>query len=204
MKKLLIFSCFMAFFLTLSAQTDIKKNAFYLGFGSVVSYKMESFSPAIDFYYNRTLGKGWEFNAGYKFKNYDLNPIPPEHPSSMPIYYQVYDYQAHVLFIGMAYAFRVNHFSLSPMLGTGYGFTKLIANKSSGDKNIEFPLISLGLSLAYNLNSWMFFCSYNYDFPFFSNSKLAQFFSTTDRVIFTKKTEYYFNSDIKVGIGYKF
>ena len=55
------------------AQNDNKKNSISLGFGSVVTTKMESFSPTVDLSYRRDVFKGFGLNVGYKFKGISIN-----------------------------------------------------------------------------------------------------------------------------------
>ena len=72
MKRMLIMT-FLIFLVSTGISQDNKKNSISLGFGSVVSTKIESFSPVMDVCYRRDFNNGLGINLGYRYKdcNYD-------------------------------------------------------------------------------------------------------------------------------------
>lgn len=108
MKKLLLLIIAINIGIILNAQSDNKKNSINLSAGSVVSAKMESFSPAIDLSYRREFFKGLGLNIGYKFKRYDTQGIPVEHEDLFSTYYDTYDYNSSLFYLGIDYCVKVN------------------------------------------------------------------------------------------------
>mgnify|MGYP003557289959 FL=1 len=67
MKRMIIIT-FLFFLVFAGIAQDNKKNSISLGFGSVVSTKIESFSPVMDVCYRRDFNNGLGINFVYRYK----------------------------------------------------------------------------------------------------------------------------------------
>ena len=214
MKRLVLVLTLMCASLGLKAQTELQKNnSISLSAGSVVSNKIESFSPAIDLNYRRDFFKGLGLSVGYKFKRYDTQGIPIEHEDIFSTYYDTYDYNSSLFYLGIDYCFKVNNIHIIPLIGVGYGSIKMFTNETNGNYNKKYakkgwckdknPMMFLGIKAGYDFDKFMVFCSYNYDFPQINMANL-EYEYTMDHVVYIKNEKYYRNGDFKLGVAFKF
>lgn len=211
--KLIALFLLLVFAGSLKAQESQKKNSINLSAGSVVSAKMESFSPAIDLSYRREFFKGLGLNIGYKFKRYDTQGIPVEHEDLFSTYYDTYDYNSSLFYLGIDYCVKVNNIHIIPLIGLGYGSIKMFTNETNGNYNKKYaqkgwckdknPMMFLGIKAGYDFDRFTVFCSYNYDFPQINMANL-EYEYTMDHVVYIKNEKYYHNGDFKLGVAFKF
>ena len=213
MKRVVLIVMLMCVSFTMAAQDDYK-NSVSIGLGSVVSAKMESFSPTVDVSYRRDVLKGLGMNVGYRFKHYDTKGIPIENENTFPIYHDVYDYNSSSVYFGIDYRFKINNICITPLIGAGYDFMKMYPNETNGNYSKELSssgyykkhkgmTMFSGINIGYEFERFVIFCSYNYDFPQINTDELNYIY-TMDRVVYIEGKEYYYNGDIKFGVAFKF
>lgn len=193
---------------------DNKKNDISISFGSVVSAKMESFSPTVDVSYRRDILKGFGLNVGYRFKYYDMKGIPIESEDTFPIYHDVYDYNSSFVYFGIDYRFKINNVYIYPQIGVGYNFMKMFPNETNGDYSKELSssgyykkhkgmTMFSGVNIGYEFGRFVIFCSYNYDFLHINPDEFKYFY-TMNKVVHIEGGKYYYNGDVKLGVAVKF
>lgn len=215
MKNILIVLIICAMSLLCEAQ-DNNKNSISLGFGSVVSTKMESFSPVIDLTYRKDLTDKLGLNIGYKFKDCNYDKVCVQR--TIDVYGNLHFYTdspnllTHSAIIGLAYKLRLSeNIYLVPILDLGLGFSKMTRTWTYS-KNGHTGIGSLGrgltssinpsINIEYNFKKFKILCSYTYEMLFV----IGEFYKPNLMVhwldIFT--TDYYFLGDFKLGVAYKF
>ena len=140
-----------------------------------------------------------------------MKGIPIENDEdTFPIFHDVYDYNSSFVYFGIDYRFKINKVYITPQICVGYNFMKMYPNESNGNyrtnscgvkcKDIMLvPCIDIG----YEFDSFVIFCSYNYDFPKINTEEL-EYFYTMDRLVYIEEEKYYYNGDIKLGVAFKF
>ena len=215
MKRMLIMT-FLIFLVSTGISQDNKKNSISLGFGSVVSTKMDSFSPVIDLNYRRNLTDRLGLNVGYKFKDCSYDTIyelrSNETISKYTVQYKGV-FKSNSVYFGLTYNIEIaNQLYIVPIFNIGVGYAiydYTIPNQYIGDvveyeDCNKFIYINSAVNIEYNVRLFKIFCSYSYDMPFIKNGFKSPFFDLEARTNRVFKTNYYFLSDLKLGVAFKF
>lgn len=208
---------FLFFLVFTGIAQDNKKNSISLGLGSVVSTKMESFSPVIDLTYRRNLTDRLGLNVGYKFKDCSYDTVYElrvnEEISPMVPYKYKGVFKSNSVYLGLSYNIKiVDKLYLIPIINIGVGlaiYDYTIPNIYIGevytyDMRGMFFYINPTVNIEYNIGLFKIFCSYSYDRPFIKNGFKSPFYDSEARSNRTFKTDYYFLSDLKLGVAFRF
>lgn len=215
MKRMLIMT-FLIFLVYTGISQDNKRNSISLGFGSVVSNKMDSFSPVIDLNYRRNLTDRLGLNVGYKFKDCSYDTIyelrSNETISKYTVQYKGV-FESNSVYLGLTYNIEIaNQLYIVPIFNIGVGYAiydYTIPNQYIGDvveyeDCNKFIYINPAVNIEYNVRLFKIFCSYSYDMPFIKNGFKSPFFDLEARTNRVFKTNYYFLGDLKLGVAFKF
>ena len=117
---------FLIFLVYTGISQDNKKNSISLGFGSVVSTKMDSFSPVIDLNYRRNLTDRLGLNVGYKFKDCSYDTIyelrSNETISKYTVQYKGV-FESNSVYFGLTYNIEIaNQLYIVPIFNIGVGY----------------------------------------------------------------------------------
>ena len=197
MRRMLIMTFLIFLVYTGIAQESQKKNSISLGFGSVVSTKIESFSPVMDVCYRRDFNNGLGINFGYRYKdcNYDK------------VYFWGYDDNGD---ISSVRSNKLNLLNKSFIAGLTY---KL---EFYGDWSVV-PMFNIGLTLGngvdisvipsvnieYNFDRIRLFCSYSYEM-LFEIDRDRFYMPVINLDWYAILGDYYFVGDLKLGVAFKF
>lgn len=212
MKRILMV-LFLVLMSSLCNAQDNKKNSISLGFGSVVSTKMASFSPVIDLNYRRNFKNGFGLNVGYRFKDcnydkYNLDVYVDRYPRyNNPILF------TNSIIVGLTYNIKLyKDFVIVPMINIGLGHSVIIkTNDPNSMITSRTTVLGRGLgasvipsiNVEYNLDRVKLFCSYDYEmlfaveflgFGFYSHLCILTPFTITEL----------FLGNFKLGIAFKF
>ena len=214
--KRMIITTFLFFIVFTGIAQDNKKNSISLGFGSVVSTKMESFSPVIDLTYRRNLTDRLGLNVGYKFKDCSYDTVYQILSDGfIDKWYDFYKINSTLgsVYLGLTYSIKiVGELYIVPQFNIGFGYayhTCYIVNRWAEHIYEEhdqgwFSCINPSVNIEYNIKRFRIFCSYSYDMSFvktgFENPTL-----TCDGKPYAKiKMNNYFLNDFKFGVAFKF
>ena len=210
---------FLFFLVFTGIAQDNKKNSISLGFGSVVSTKMESFSPVIDLNYRRNLTDKLGLNFGYKFKDCSYDKVCFHY--SFDSYGNRYFYidepnlLTYSLTVGLTCNLRLyENLYLVPKFDVGLGFSKLTDTTTYSKTGSTYThLLGGGLTssiipsinVEYNFVKFKIFCSYTYEMLFLTEI-IDDFYITIIDVHWLSilTTDYYFLGDLKLGVAFKF
>ena len=218
MRRILIMT-FLIFLVYTGISQDNKKNSISLGFGSVVSTKMDSFSPVIDLSYRRNLTDKLGLNVGYKIKDCSYDKECFDY--TLDVYGNNYFYTerpnllTYSLTVGVSYNLKLyENLYLVPKFDVGLGFSKLTNTRTySKDGSTSTSLLGGGLTssiipsvnIEYNFVKFKIFCSYTYEM-LFKTEIIDDFYITIIDVEWLSilTTDYYFLGDFKLGVALKF
>ena len=199
----------------LNAQ-DNKKNSISLGLGSVVSNKMDSYSPVVDVSYRRNLTDKLGLNVGYKFKECSYDTIYPVNSdgiiSKLGNVYKINSTLGSV-YLGLTYSIKiVGNLYIVPRFNLGLGYashTCYIFSKWMEYTNIEydyglFSYINPSVNIEYDINKFRIFCSYSYDLSFVKTGFKNPFPTCDVKPYESIKMNNYFLSDLKLGVAFRF
>lgn len=216
MKRMLIMT-FLIFLVYTGISQDNKKNSISLGFGSVVSTKIESFSPVMDVCYRRDFNNGLGINLGYRYKdcNYD------------EVCFLVYDDNGDIsnvrsnkpnllnksFIAGLTYNLKIyKDWFIVPMfnIGVGYGVVKNTVTHS-WDNSVHTHSLGNGtdisvipsVNIEYHFDRIRLFCSYSYEM-LFEIDRGRFYMPNIDVDWYTILGDYYFVGDLKLGVAFKF
>lgn len=216
MRRILIMT-FLIFLVYTGISQDNKKNSISLGFGSVVSTKIESFSPVMDVCYRRDFNNGLGINLVYRYKdcnydevcflgyddNGDISSVRSNKPNLL-----------NKSFIaGLTYNLKIyKDWFIVPMfnIGVGYGVVKNTVTHS-WDNSVHTLTLGNGMDISvipsvnieYNFNRIRLFCSYSYEM-LFEIDRSRFYMPNIDVDWYTILGDYYFVGDLKLGVAFKF
>lgn len=217
MRRMLIMTFLIFLVYTGIAQESQKKNSISLGFGSVVSTKIESFSPVMDVCYRRDFNNGLGINFGYRYKdcNYDK------------VYFWGYDDNGDISSVrsnklnllnksfiaGLTYKLEFyGDWSVVPMfnIGIGYGVVKNTVTHS-WDNSVHALTLGNGVDISvipsvnveYNFDRIRLFCSYSYEM-LFEIDRDRFYMPVINLDWYAILGDYYFVGDLKLGVAFKF
>ena len=216
MKRMLIMT-FLIFLVSTGISQDNKKNSISLGFGSVVSTKMDSFSPVIDLNYRRNLTDRLGLNVGYKFKDCSYDTVYQVNSDGViNTWSDIYKVNSTLgsVYLGLTYNIKiVGNIYIVPQFNVGLGYASqtcyILDNKWIGVPYLErnrgvFAYINPSVNVEYDINRFRIFCSYSYDMSFVKTG-FKNPFTTCDVKPYERiKMNNYFLSDFKLGIAFRF
>ena len=216
MKRMLIMT-FLIFLVYTGISQDNKKNSISLGFGSVVSNKIDSYSPVVDLSYRRNLTDKLGLNVGCKFKDCSYDTVYQVNSDGViNTWSDIYKVNSTLgsVYLGLTYNIKiVGNIYIVPQFNVGLGYASqtcyILDNKWIGVPYLErnrgvFAYINPSVNVEYDINRFRIFCSYSYDMPFIKNGFKSPFFDLEARTNRVFKTNYYFLSDLKLGVAFKF
>ena len=216
MKRMLIMT-FLIFLVSTGISQDNKKNSISLGFGSVVSTKMDSFSPVIDLNYRRNLTDKLGLNVGYKYKDCSYDTVCQVNSDGViNTWSDIYKVNSTLgsVYLGLTYNIKiVGNIYIVPQFNVGLGYASqtcyILDNKWIGVPYLErnrgvFAYINPSVNVEYDINRFRIFCSYSYDMSFVKTG-FKNPFTTCDVKPYERiKMNNYFLSDLKLGIAFRF
>lgn len=215
MKRMLIMT-FLIFLVSTGISQDNKKNSISLGFGSVVSTKMDSFSPVIDLNYRRNLTDKLGLNVGYKYKDCSYDTVYQVNSDGViNTWSDIYKVNSTLgsVYLGLTYNIKiVGNIYIVPQFNVGLGYASqtcyILDNKWIGVPYLErnrgvFAYINPSVNVEYDINRFRIFCSYSYDMSFVKTGFNP--FTTCDVKPYERiKMNNYFLSDLKLGVAFRF
>ena len=207
---------FLIFLVSTGISQDNKKNSISLGFGSVVSTKMDSFSPVIDLNYRRNLTDKLGLNVGYKYKDCSYDTVYQVNSDGViNTWSDIYKVNSTLgsVYLGLTYNIKiVGNIYIVPQFNVGLGYASqtcyILDNKWIGVPYLErnrgvFAYINPSVNVEYDINRFRIFCSYSYDMSFVKTGFNP--FTTCDVKPYERiKMNNYFLSDLKLGVAFRF
>lgn len=216
MKRMLIMT-FLIFLVSTGISQDNKKNSISLGFGSVISNKIDSYSPVVDLSYRRNLTDKLGLNVGCKFKDCSYDTVYQVNSDGViNTWSDIYKVNSTLgsVYLGLTYNIKiVGNIYIVPQFNVGLGYASqtcyILDNKWIGVPYLErnrgvFAYINPSVNVEYDINRFRIFCSYSYDMSFVKTG-FKNPFPTCDVKPYERiKMNNYFLSDLKLGIAYRF
>ncbi|MBE6342452.1 MAG: hypothetical protein E7065_03565 [Lentimicrobiaceae bacterium] len=216
MKRMLIMT-FLIFLVSTGISQDNKKNSISLGFGSVISNKIDSYSPVVDLSYRRNLTDKLGLNVGYKFKDCSYDTVYQVNSDGViNTWSDIYKVNSTLgsVYLGLTYNIKiVGNIYIVPQFNVGLGYASqtcyILDNKWIGVPYLErnrgvFAYINPSVNVEYDINRFRIFCSYSYDMAFVKTG-FKNPFTTCDVKPYERiKMNNYFLSDLKLGVAFRF